>query len=219
MDARWPLDELTRRCGEALSRADLRQENGQVADVPNGRAIRWYSSIGLLARPEQRGRVAFYGPHHLQQLVAIKRLQAEGLALSAVQQALAGKSNDDVAALAAVPADLVEDLVADPAVGDTVTVNGAAPYRPFWAADVADADIMPGTPVAAAPVSASSAPSVARVAVDVAGVTVVVPGVDAALLPELHDAVRGFVRTLVARGLLATSPAPTSSTQDQENER
>jgi DNA-binding transcriptional MerR regulator len=215
MIASWTLQELTRRCGEALARAQLTQSNGQVADVPNGRAIRWYASVGLLARPELRGRVAYYGPMHLQQLVAIKRLQARGLALSAVQQALAGTSNDDIAALAAVPVDLVADVSAE----DTVMVSEAAAARPFWAADVADAVLGPSAPVVAAPLAAPSAPSAARIVVDAGSVTVVVPAVDAGLLPDLHEAVRSFVQSLVARGLLATTPAPTSSTQSQENER
>jgi DNA-binding transcriptional MerR regulator len=212
MDAPWTLDELTRRCGEALARVGLQQDNGQVADVPQGRAVRWYTSIGLLARPEQRGRVAYYGPRHLQQLVAIKRLQAQGLALSAVQQALAGKNNDDVAALAAVPADLIAAAVAE----DTVTVSEPAPYRAFWAADVADADV---APVPAAPRERPTVSANGRVVVDVGAVTVVVPGVDDAQLPLLHEAVAGFVRELVARGLLATTPASAPTTPAKENDR
>jgi DNA-binding transcriptional MerR regulator len=212
MDAHWPLEELTRRCGDALARTDVRQENGQVADVPNARAIRWYTSTGLLARPEQRGRVAYYGPHHLQQLVAIKRLQARGLALSAVQQTLAGASDDDVAALADVPA----DLIAAPAADITVTVSEEAPYRPFWAADVADADV---APVSAAPREQPSVSANARVVLDVGAVTVIVPGVDDAQLHLLHEAVAGFVRDLVARGLLATTPASAPTTPAKENDR
>lgn len=218
MDLPWTLDDLTRRCGLALSRTDVRQENGQVADVPNGRAIRWYTSIGLLARPQQRGRVAYYGPQHLQQLVAIKRLQAGGLPLSAVQHALAGKSNADVAALADVPADLVEDHATAGGIaanGDTVTVDDDAPYRPFWAVDVVDADVAPIPVETTAPIAAPTG----RVVVDEGAVTVIVPGVDDARLPLLHEAVAAFVRDLVARGLLATSPASTPTTPAKENDR
>jgi len=231
VDARWTLDELSRRCSTALARGGVQQDNGQVADVPNGRAIRWYTSTGLLARPAQRGRVAFYGPVHLQQLVAIKRLQASGLALSAIQQALAGTSDADVAALAAVPADL---LLADAsAAEDTVTVTETAAYRPFWAADVADAAVPPPALASAVPAASASAsapadlptPSLAppsarpRVVVDVGGVTVIVPAVDGAQLPLLHEAAVDFVRTLVARGLLATLLLSTSLIHPEGSDR
>jgi DNA-binding transcriptional MerR regulator len=219
MDAPWPLPELTRRCGEALARLGIRQENGQVAEVPNARAIRWYTSEGLLARPEQRGRVAFYGPRHLQQLVAIKRLQAGGLALATVQSALVGRSDDDIAALADLPADL-----AQPAAADTVTVVDDVAYRPFWAADVADAEIVVADddgPAGAGALTRVDAASQPRVAIDHLGVTVVVPVGDGATaaLPALQEAVARFVQDLVARGLLATTPASAPTTPAKENDR
>ena len=49
----------------------------RVRAVPDRRAIRWYTTIGLIDRPvAHRGRTALYGPRHLLQLVAVKRLQA-----------------------------------------------------------------------------------------------------------------------------------------------
>ena len=53
--------------------------NGRIRDLPDSRSIRWYSTIGLVDRPlGTRGRNALYGPRHLLQLVAVKRLQAAG---------------------------------------------------------------------------------------------------------------------------------------------
>jgi DNA-binding transcriptional MerR regulator len=211
MEARWPLVELTRRCGEALAAADLRQENGQVAEVPNARAIRWYTSTGLLARPEQRGRIAYYGPRHLEQLVAIKRLQANGLPLAAVQSALFGKSDAEVAVVAAVPAEL---LAVDDA--NTVTVPDDVSSRAFWSADVADAvvDALPDPGPAPAPTSPAP-----RVAVDVGPVTVIIPIADDRHLPALRAAVARFAHDLVARGLLVTPPASVPTTPAKENEQ
>ena len=40
-----------------------------------------------------RGRTALYGPRHVLQLVAIKRLQAQGLSLAAVQERVVGLSD------------------------------------------------------------------------------------------------------------------------------
>lgn len=115
----WTLDQLTAIVAAALGRLRILQPNGQVAEAPNGRTVRWYQSIGLLAKPEQRGRVAFYGPSHLRQLVAIKRLQAQGMPLAQVQHALLGRTDLDIAAIADVPAELEVE----------------APVR-FWAVDI-----------------------------------------------------------------------------------
>ena len=101
----WTLDELTRRVDDVLRRDHVRQDNGQVAQAPNARTVRWYQSTGLLRRPDQRGRVAYYGPAHLAELVAIKRLQAEGLSLADVEGRLRGLDDATLFELAALPAD------------------------------------------------------------------------------------------------------------------
>ncbi|MGI5159688.1 MerR family transcriptional regulator [Microbispora sp. CA-102843] len=68
--------------------------NGRVREVPNERLIRWYTTIGLLDPPlGRRGRVAFYGRRHLLQLVAVKRRQADGLSIAAIQAELAGATD------------------------------------------------------------------------------------------------------------------------------
>ncbi len=48
------------------------------------RSIRSFQSIGLLAPPLLRGRTGLYGAHHLDRLLAILRLQAEGFALQSL---------------------------------------------------------------------------------------------------------------------------------------
>jgi hypothetical protein len=47
-----------------------------------------------------QGRVAFYGRKHLLQLVAIKRLQSQGLSLAAIQQKLVGATEKTLRKLA-----------------------------------------------------------------------------------------------------------------------
>ncbi|WP_433361660.1 MerR family transcriptional regulator [Actinoplanes sp. CA-142083] len=82
----WTMDELVERVREALAAEYPGAPNGRVRDVPDRRAIRWYTTIGLVDRPlGMRGRTALYGPRHLQQLVAIKRWQAEGRSLRQIQ--------------------------------------------------------------------------------------------------------------------------------------
>jgi DNA-binding transcriptional MerR regulator len=95
--------------------------NGRVRDVPNERLVRWYVTVGLVDPPlSRRGRVAQYGRRHLLQLVAVKRLQAEGRSLAEIQAELAGATDDALAAVAGIPD-----------VRSTAGVVPAAPAR-FW---------------------------------------------------------------------------------------
>jgi DNA-binding transcriptional MerR regulator len=103
-EAIWTLDELTERVGAALSVGYHGQPSGRVRDLPDRRAIRWYTTIGLVDRPAAiHGRTAMYGPRHLLQLVAIKRLQAQGRSLVAIQAELAGATDAQLARVAQLP--------------------------------------------------------------------------------------------------------------------
>jgi DNA-binding transcriptional MerR regulator len=104
-EPRWTLDELAERVDAALAVDYQGQPSGRVRDVPDRRAIRWYTTIGLVDRPvAHRGRTALYGPRHLLQLVAVKRLQARGLPLVAIQQELAGATDTELGRVAHLPA-------------------------------------------------------------------------------------------------------------------
>jgi DNA-binding transcriptional MerR regulator len=108
----WTIDELGEAVRAALSVGYDGQENGQVRDVPDRRTIRYYTTLGLLERPSMRGRTAVYGRVHLLQLVAIKRLQARGLALAEVQAELAGLGAAALKRLAALPEALAPEKLA-----------------------------------------------------------------------------------------------------------
>ena len=197
MDATWTLETLTQRIDAVLRQEGIHQHNGQVAEAPNARAIRWYQSTGLLRRPEQRGRVAFYGPAHLAEVVAIKRLQATGLSLVDVQTRLQGLNDDALFALANVPAVLAAEAVATPDA-DSVVVR-----RSFWDGDVADADVHPFVVPEPEPAILTT-----RQIVDhPSGVSLVLPHtIDAAVASMM---LRRLVDELVAGGHLpTTSPAP-----------
>jgi DNA-binding transcriptional MerR regulator len=104
-EPRWTLDELAERVDTALAVDYHGQPSGRVRAVPDRRAIRWYTTIGLIDRPvAHRGRTALYGPRHLLQLVAVKRLQASGLPLVSIQQELAGATDTQLARVARLPA-------------------------------------------------------------------------------------------------------------------
>src|SRR5436305_3354800 len=102
----WTLDELCDRVERALAVDYHGQASGRVRDVPDLRTIRYYTTLGLIDRPAaMRGRTALYGPRHLLQLVAIKRLQARGLSLAQVQEQLLGASDVMLGRLASEAAD------------------------------------------------------------------------------------------------------------------
>lgn len=85
MDASWTLAALVAEAGRHLATLPP-PANGQVRPVPDERTIRYYAAIGLLDKPAaMRGRTALYGPRHLAQVVAIKRLQGAGRTLAEVQ--------------------------------------------------------------------------------------------------------------------------------------
>jgi DNA-binding transcriptional MerR regulator len=141
--SRWTLSELAELAARALADAEVRVANGRVTGVPDARLIRWYATIGLLDRPALgSGRVAHYGERHLCQLVAIKRLQAQGLPLAQIQLRLAGATDAQLRSIAALPPDLLDTGVpsehagvpserggADRTAGTTSTSEPA----PFWA--------------------------------------------------------------------------------------
>jgi DNA-binding transcriptional MerR regulator len=53
------------------------------------RTIRFYQSRGALMAPEIRGRVAYYGPAHVERLKLIAQLQDRGLRIDAIRDLLA----------------------------------------------------------------------------------------------------------------------------------
>src|SRR5262245_28274410 len=110
----WTLEELVQRVARALAADGVRAPNARVTEIPDGRIIRWYATIGLVDRPHGgRGRTARYGPRHLLQLVAIKRRQAQGCSLAQIQTELAGATDTMLRRVAAVPVPLLEGAAAD----------------------------------------------------------------------------------------------------------
>ena len=85
MDALWTLPELVAEVTTRIAALPA-PKNGQVRAVPDERTVRYYVTLGLLDRPSAtRGRTALYGSRHAAQVVAIKRLQAQGRSLSEIQ--------------------------------------------------------------------------------------------------------------------------------------
>ncbi|MEU7885141.1 MerR family transcriptional regulator [Microbispora bryophytorum] len=130
--------------------------NGRVRELPNERLIRWYTTIGLLDPPlGRRGRVALYGRRHLLQLVAVKRRQAEGLSIAAIQAELTGATDamlQRVAGLTglppAPPPESPPESAAEPALRPLVPPSPRSAAAPATASDT---NHLPGAPDTVAP--------------------------------------------------------------------
>jgi DNA-binding transcriptional MerR regulator len=199
--APWTLGELTDRVAAALAVGYRGQRSGRVRDVPDRRAIRWYTTLGLVDRPAaMRGRTALYGRRHLLQLVAIKRLQAEGRSLAEIQVELAAAGDERLERIARLPAATPQPLRAMPAVA--AAAKPAADRARFWAAGPAEP--LASTSAAPAPADGPS-PEVAQLqAVQLAaGVTLLLGSarpLDGDDLAALQVAARPLLAALRARG-------------------
>jgi DNA-binding transcriptional MerR regulator len=102
------IDQLVSRVAGALAVDYAGSASGRIRDLPDRRAIRYYATAGLVDRPTMHGRKAVYSRRHLLQVVAIKRLQAEGLPLAQIQAELAGADDDTLERIARLPRSTVE---------------------------------------------------------------------------------------------------------------
>lgn len=224
----WTLDELGDRVERALSVDYVAAGSARVRAVPDARTIRYYTTLGLVDRPSflpHRGRTAHYGERHLRQLVAIKRLQADGLTLVQIQERLAGLPDGELAKLARVPSAALEAAPAQEPAPPPAPAR-ASFWRDVPSAVVSD-DVDSPTPETVSPPEArrSSTGRGLLAALDPLVGVPLAPG--AALLvaaprPILHDdleelrrAAAPLLEALRARGLLARA---TSNDDTQEGE-
>ena len=105
----WTLDELAARISVALAAAGYEgQSSARVREVPDARVVRYYTTLGLVDRPTLQGRTALYSRRHLEQIVAIKRLQSTGKTLADIQQLLLKTSEEELARIANLPEEVTK---------------------------------------------------------------------------------------------------------------
>jgi DNA-binding transcriptional MerR regulator len=200
-NAIWTLDELTERVGGALSVGYDGQPSGRVRDLPDRRVIRWYTTIGLVDRPAAtRGRTAMYGPRHLLQLVAIKRLQAQGRSLVAIQAELAGATDAQLTRLARLPAAEQGAVPAATPASTQAAGRGLVRRGGFWRERPVEAAGVEDAPPVAAPAGVATLRGVrlgerATLLLDPAR------PLDDADLRAILEAARPLLEALRARGL------------------
>lgn len=58
------------------------------------RNLREWQTLGLLQPPVKRGRVAYYGPHHLDRIARIRDLRSDGFPLELIRRQLEGSTGE-----------------------------------------------------------------------------------------------------------------------------
>jgi len=192
----WTQEELVQRVAAALAGpAYPGAPNGRVRDVPDRRTVRWYTTIGLVDRPAgMRGRTALYGPRHLLQIVAVKRLQARGRSIAEIQAELVGATDSTLRRVAAVDDDILSGPVPEGPVESTPPRS-----ERFWAEPPAAATLADG--------GGAAAGVTARAAVDLPGGALLLlpgsPGLpDEEDLRAIRTAAQPLLDLLAERGLL-----------------
>ncbi|RUP06489.1 MAG: MerR family transcriptional regulator [Mycobacterium sp.] len=124
------LPEFAAAAADAVQASGAAPDNRQAKAVPAERMVRYYTSRGLLPRPGNRGRALTYGRTHLVRLVAIKRLQGQGLSLDEIAGRFATMSAEQLESLAAIPDSAMPPGLGDPEPApETARAAGA-----FWRA-------------------------------------------------------------------------------------
>ncbi|HVV82704.1 MAG TPA: MerR family transcriptional regulator, partial [Kofleriaceae bacterium] len=101
MDDTWTIWELCSLVAEELvATSDV--PSGKARAIPDERSIRYYTTLGLIDRPTLHGRTAFYGPRHLAQLIAIKKMQAHGASLAEIQELLPAIEDEPLSKLTGI---------------------------------------------------------------------------------------------------------------------
>lgn len=189
---------LVAEAAALLSSADIEQDSKRVREIPSVRAVRYYARQGLLSDPlGYSGRKAVYGQRHVLELIAIKRLQAEGATLAQIRAQLTDTADATLAQLAGLP--------------EHASIPSQAPDDAddaFWRALPA----LPPTRPHARPAPAPVDPLYARIeGVRIApGVTLTLEGGDSALTAAdrqaLMSAAAPLLRVIQARRLAHAQP-------------
>lgn len=107
------LDELAQEVAGLIKVLGLQgaQSDQRVSAAPDARTIRYYTTLGLLDRPQMEGRQARYGRKHVLQLLAIKGMQGLMMPLSQIQSKLYGLNITELEAVIESIASSIKDEI------------------------------------------------------------------------------------------------------------
>lgn len=95
------LDDLVDAANQFLPDILPTGKAGRTKDDVNARLVRHYTTERLLDDPLKQGREARYTRRHLLQLLALRRLMADGFGAATLQDTLQSRTDDDLEALIA----------------------------------------------------------------------------------------------------------------------
>jgi DNA-binding transcriptional MerR regulator len=97
------LPEFAQAAERILSEMNLEQERGTVTSLPDERTIRYYLAEGLIQSPEEKqGTASVFVYLNLLQLIVVKKMQSEHLPIRKIRELVAGKSEQELEALAGI---------------------------------------------------------------------------------------------------------------------
>jgi len=200
--------EFAELAAAAVEAVGVESANGRVHVVPGERMLRYYTTQGVMDRPQlavtASGKEARYGRRHLLQFVAAKRLQAGGASLPVIRLRLAEASGTELAELAAIPPEVIP-----PDLGDVEGSVASAAPPPFWRqGPAAPAPVAGAGDVTTSSVVAARATFPSAVA-PVPGRTVTVitlgPGIEVHLDNAIHPPAQAAVLAAALAGAVPTT--------------
>ena len=125
------IDDFVETANTWLARLLPLDRAARPKDEVNARLVRHYTTVGLLALPTREGREARYDRGQLLQLLALRRVMADGLSGKALYSVLSGQDEDGLARLAEEGVMLEREAVAaSPAPSDALSYLQDLKARP-----------------------------------------------------------------------------------------
>ena len=122
------VEELVECAARMIPMLVPKQERYKVTDFPDVRTVRFYTTRGLIDRPERYdGQQAVYTYKHLLQLVVIKYLQFQYLTIKKIAQMTKGLSERELLKLINVPTK--RDFLLSNSRTEDVSVNSQSSDR------------------------------------------------------------------------------------------
>lgn len=236
MEKHLTLSELADLAQRAVEAVAVAPKSNQAKSRPAPRMLRYYQSIGLLSPPAAvRGRTPLFGRRHLEEVLAVKRLQADGVSLEDVRSRLEGLDASGLSALARFPEELVPEGLAsgDPEESPDEPAEAPTPASrtrsAFWSSAPPSAPAPPAPPLRSGGVTSRSTalPAASPVTSSVVTGVRLVPGADLVLhssrpltleeSAELSAAAAPLLSALTRLGLLAgTTDRPSTTSTSEE---
>lgn len=112
------MRELIERAARGQRRMELAGLSARVRETADERTARYYTTTGLLSPPlRYDGRRALYGERHVLELLAVKRLQAQGMTLEDARERMRGRPDADLLKLAGLEKRVFDEVMNVPVRG------------------------------------------------------------------------------------------------------